>query len=531
MIPFFKTAVKAILAIFSVSFLFACKTRLHNDSAPSSLSSSAHLTLESFALEVPTSEREIVQRVEGAVVAIADYNLIRADFSELSHESNESIDQYLLKSYAFFSKPHIDFTRGSQGYKINSLIPTGMEQKQALRPPFYGRALMIPGATGRKGDADKKESSGYSSEAPLVDAKGAGNPEPEQIQDYHGNGQAFLGEALREFHFQKLIQVIFDREGKGWKTNPVYAVLLLPFSAEHDFGTHLQSALILRKAAYRNGEFTNHGGFVTYSKGALIDEVAKAEAVARELALRRYGLTSTVEMNLDENTHLDAVNLQFTRDKSLIDFGSFGVVSRFENPIVFCNARYRGDINKETIPLRFTGFDVLDCPFEIGVTGKQFLMEPEPELAISKSLWGIGPITTMSFKLLPADKRPKARVQFLDNPSLAGSFLSGEFKKSSARGKQEAQLQHCRFLMPVLKKLQIPKNSVATTRECNPKSDRNAEIAIQFQATLALAGFVNSENLGRILKEKFKDFDPRRLKDDENPFNGDLTERWQSFFK
>jgi hypothetical protein len=468
--------------------------------------------------------------VAEAVVAIADYAAIRKDIPFLEKISQQDIDSYFLANFAFFSKKHIDFTRQSSGYRINTKIPVTGVQKTALRPPFYGRALMVPAEKSLAIQPDKKSFVGLP-KGPLMDIKGAGNPEPELVEDHHGNGQAYFGEAMREYHFQKLVQLIFDNEQKGWQTNPVYAVILLPFSAEHDLGTQLRSALIVRKADFRHGKFTNHGGFVFYSKDNVLQNDAFEESAARELALRKYGLTSTVEMKLGERNEFEAVNLQYTRTMSLIDFGSFGVLDSFQHQLQFCNPQYKGDPNKSKEPLRYTGFTVQDCPYKIEKNEPRFVQKPNFALAVSKSLWGLGPITQNALKLIPEKNRPGQRVQFLDNPSLAGTWLASSFETNSKVGKADALLQHCRFIMPVVQKLKMNVSTVPSAQLCNPIDIKNAEFNIQVQATLALKSMVNAETLESIVEENFSDFRLENIGQKSLEMGRTVFQQWEKFLR
>lgn len=530
----------SMFSIFSLSAT-ACKTRSFNTLSVKSQSDNTQVNFKSYLEEVPIAEKEEVVQVANAQIAVADYDLIRKDFPATKVLSDEQIDQYLLANYAFFSKKHIDFTKQSTGYRINTPIPTGEAQKLAIRPPFYGRALMIPGnSNSAKSDPitnDPKRSAGETkiatedAQGPLIDAKGAGNPEPESVEDHHGNGQAYFGEAMREYHFQKLVQMIFDAEGKGWKTNPVYGVILFPFSAEHDFNAQLRSALILRKGEFRHGRHTNHGGFVFYSREGELQADAFQESSDRELALRKYGLTSTVELDTDGKNWFDAVNLQFTGNKTLIDFGSFGVLDTFKHPLKFCNPQYKGDPNKESEPIRFTGFNMLDCPYTIAADAPHFVAKPTRELAVPKNLWGLGPVTELAINLIPADKRPKKREQFMDNPSLSGVWLSTAFDVSLAEGKKEAHTQHCRLMMPMVQKLKMNAQKVPTVAKCKNTPLAWAEAHIQIQATLGLAKLVNRQQLQALIHEKFSALKIENITDKSHEIGDALKHHWQNFMK
>jgi hypothetical protein len=490
-----------ILALVSVTL--GCQTRKLNESSQTkSQLAASFLTMEAYKSEVPITRTEKVYSIEGAQIAIADYASLRSDYPFMKDLSDKQIDTYLLDSYGYFSAEHISFSQ-MHNVKVNEPIPVGTKAKEALRPPFYGRALLIPG----EGFVKAPKFSGVFESlpvGPLMDVKGAGSAEPEEDEHFHGNGQAYLGEALREYHFQKLVQMVFDHANKGWKTNPVYAVIILPFSANHKFNTKLRSALIIRKAAFRHGPFTNHGGFLMYKTAGKINEDLLELSRERELLLRTYGLTTSVERDPGPSAteRFDGVNMQFTNDASQIDFGGFGVLDRFTNPLKFINASYLGDVNQEKeFPLFTTGYQEDDPIAVVRTNDPGFVSQPRMELRVGQDMWGVSKVTQSAIQLLPTSMRPKTREQFLDNPSLAATALTFVFEKSIEEGRKAAFQQHCNLMVPVARKLGMSADRAPSLKGCEVGTDAKAFFEVQVQVAQTLSSLVNEDKLKVLLKD------------------------------
>ena len=69
---------------------------------------------------------------------------------------------------------------------------------------------------------------------------------------------------MREYHLERIVQLIFRHTGLEEKTNPVYAVIHLGFKGRYDFGTRLSSALLVRRGQVRLGAETTVAGLPRY---------------------------------------------------------------------------------------------------------------------------------------------------------------------------------------------------------------------------------------------------------------------------
>ena len=299
--------------------------------------------------------RETAVRVRTARVVLADYGLIRRDFAETRELSDAQIDDWLLSKTAFVSKVQADQSL------TNTRIETGAGTVQAFRPADYGRALVFE--TGGGG---------------FIDGKGAGAASSPVLND-HANGLATLGEATREFLYEKLVRTVFVAGGTGMETVEHYAVIDWGFDVIHADGTHSPAGMVLRQA---------------HSRAAAGDSVfhdTRARLV--EMNLRRFGLTSTGAYRND--LPMEAINIQRTKDGAVLDFGGFLSVEHFERLVS-----------------NFNGFDVLLRPGQID------FVQPDESLRVPFEKWGYG-VTGV------AD--PK-----LDNPWVWSHQLANEFRAGRA---------------------------------------------------------------------------------------------------
>lgn len=238
-------------------------------------------------------KRETVEVVNTARVILADYDLIRKDFPGLAAKSNEEIDQWLLKNTAVISKP-----QAAQS-KVNTSIQTKGEMN-AYRPKDYNRAIVVDTPEG------------------LIDIKGAGSLNPNN--NHHGrnggNGLASLGESIREFSYQKLVENVFRHADAPVETVGSYAVIDLGFDIKHVDGVVAPAGSILRQAHRRSeGEYS------------LLGETRSLEI---ERVLRRYGISSGgAALQTSPNAR---INIQGTADGAVLDFGAFLVEDKFTKP-------------------------------------------------------------------------------------------------------------------------------------------------------------------------------------------------------
>lgn len=238
--------------------------------------------------------------VKGARVILADYGLIRHDFSDAlkvhfgrsQHQiTDHEIDGWLVWQSAFVSLP-----QAAQS-QVNTPIATTERRRTALRPNDYGRAAVFEvGANA------------------LLDVKGTGAVAP--AQGDHSNGLATLGEVIREYAFEKLTSRVFQHAGTEFKTVGHYAVLDLGFDVRYPDGHTDPAGAILRQAHTR----------------ALGDKSTFTRKASTEVEglLRRYGITSAGAYQSDP---YDSINVQGTRgQEGILDYGGFLVMPWFSKP-------------------------------------------------------------------------------------------------------------------------------------------------------------------------------------------------------
>ncbi len=149
--------------------------------------------------KIGTQAATKIIRINHARVVLADYSLIRRDFNEVGGFSDRQIDLWLLEHGGYIS-----LNQAKQSV-VNTPIPETGFESSAIRLLDYRRALIFRTSGG------------------LIDGKGVGSEDPRQAD--HQNGLATLGEMVREFAYEKLVQKIFDHSGSGLRTVGCYAVL------------------------------------------------------------------------------------------------------------------------------------------------------------------------------------------------------------------------------------------------------------------------------------------------------------------
>src|SRR3954470_9370402 len=80
---------------------------------------------------------EEVLHLPDARVAWVDYNALRHDFPALADMPEAYIDAWLVSNAAYVSKPQ------AEQAVVNSPIKTDGACRRALRPPNYGRAVIV----------------------------------------------------------------------------------------------------------------------------------------------------------------------------------------------------------------------------------------------------------------------------------------------------------------------------------------------------------------------------------------------------
>jgi hypothetical protein len=273
-----------------------------------SLGSSAMLNLsDEFPLKsihrLENPKREVVEKVSGAKVLLANYELIRNDFEEAKCLSDTNIDNWLLETAAFISIKQLNPNQ------VNTPITTEgySSRKIAYRPHIYGRALIFPTKNG------------------LIDAKGAGAIKPAQCT--HSNGLLTVGEGIREYIYEALISEIFAHyranfdQNYPYKTVNSYAVIDLGFDVIHKDGSKSPAGLYLRQAHDRFGDpKSEEYNFLSFKHGLEIERV-----------LRLYGITSA---GVGQNFAL--ADIQGTKKGlRVVDFGAFITAPAFYSSVQF----------------------------------------------------------------------------------------------------------------------------------------------------------------------------------------------------
>ncbi len=243
--------------------------------------------------ELQWPRAETLHRVKSAKVVLADYGLIRNDFPSVHGLSEAQIDHWLLQKTAYISDSqlHVD--------SVNTPIELTGETAIAHRPLHYGRAVVFTGGP-----------------LELIDAKGVGvAPGRLPFLEGHANGLATLGEATREFLYEKLVQTALIHAGAHVETIGHYAVIDFGFNVIHQDGTESPAGLILRQAHKRR------------ASNSSLFEAAEARAV--ELQLRPYGITTAGAYRV--NYEMEWLNVQGSADgTAILDFGAYLTVEHFD---------------------------------------------------------------------------------------------------------------------------------------------------------------------------------------------------------
>jgi hypothetical protein len=236
---------------------------------------------------------ETAVQVAGARAVLLDRALLQHDFPFLRDAALARRDPALKRFHGPARERAVDahlarFLADQAGFvsrrqagqtAVNSPIATTGRTTTAYRPPDYGRALVLPVLAGGR-------------PAGLLDVKGAGvAPRRRPSLAPHASGLMFLGEALREAVYARLVEAALRHAGLASRALPVYGVLDLGFDARLPNGRALPAGLLVRRA-HRRPECR---GGLKHPESPLV-----ALELALELALRRYGLTSAARM-----THIE----------------------------------------------------------------------------------------------------------------------------------------------------------------------------------------------------------------------------------
>lgn len=344
------------------------------------------------------AKTEFVVRVTSSRVILADYELIKKDFHEVRNYSDQQIDDWLIRNTSFIS------TEQAAQDIVNTPISIADEKRLAYRPREYRRAHVFVADTGG-----------------LIDAKGTGAIDPSGGS--HDNGLATLGDMIREFAYEKLINKIFTSINQ-FDTVGSYAVIDYGFSIKHPDGKFSEAGVVLRQAHVRYHE--GPIGFRSRSQSVMLPKKLQIEI---EMALRQFGITSSVA-----HLNRDLVNLQGAESGAVIDFGSFLVKEKFENPVALFYDTKGNSGNGELIT----------------APGMPNFIQPSFKKQIPFSIWGY----TASGKADPKYDNP-----FIWSHELAESLASGRADRSHAQ-------QHLHNLLdpvlPILKPVALKCSRVYT---------------------------------------------------------------------
>lgn len=188
----------------------------------------------------PYAPIEEVVQLEKARVVYADYNLLRHDFPKLKVLTNQEIDRWLLNQVGFISSPH------TKENEVNRVLSIADQKRQAYRPQGYNRALVYRAYSPH----NTKEKIG------LLDVKGTGlAPDMIPSRAPYGNGLMTLGEAIREYLYEKMINMILRHHGASITTVGSYAVIDPGFKLIHENSLESPAGLYVRQAHTRSKRY------------------------------------------------------------------------------------------------------------------------------------------------------------------------------------------------------------------------------------------------------------------------------------
>lgn len=377
---------------------------------------------------------EEVAPVRGARVAIANYDAIRHDFQPLFETGDfapyrrlacrrcadvgavcrHSLDAWLVDEAAVVSSAQL------RPNSVNSPIDHAGVERRAVRPPGYGRALILAPKSGN--DLNP---------LPLFDIKGCGvGPGSEASHLPHRSGLDYLGIALADFFYASLVDRIFQATVPGYASVPVYAVMDLGFDITGGgYGT-CPAGLHVRRAHTRE-------------RAGLLPPVSSTDGerveMQMELILRAFGLTTAnsscqIRVELGETgievqhgsvrhtnltgprlakaaelmarlggRKLEMFNLQMANTPSfdpptgqIVDFGQMSVRRRFYSPAA---------------SLARDGLFGLGRIIE---PGDQAYVQPDPRVAIDADFFSRTPVNAMGFYLADAFRGGRLTSRYIE---------------------------------------------------------------------------------------------------------------------
>lgn len=315
-------------------------------------------------------EAEKFFQLRDARVMFADYDLIVRDFApRFDGADHAAIDAFLVEHCGVMSADQVQHCPG---------IPYRRARRLGYRPPYYGRAAVIP----------------VDDPPRFIDVKGVGVAPGEKPRgEPYATGLMIASEALHEILFEKLCAAAFRHAGGQYEVVPTYALIDLGFPALTWKRRHEPAVAIARRAHTRPrtqwdddwppGEIavramrdialllrryaitTSRADYRIRRRGDMIvlharneEFLFRGEEAARVAAVTRFTGGTRV---------LDPINVQFTTGDNprIFDFGSFGVCSRASVPIFIASSAAEVDLVGEIIfedDPRFPSADILQIP-------------------------------------------------------------------------------------------------------------------------------------------------------------------------
>lgn len=185
---------------------------------------------------LPPSEE--VQQLAHARVAIANYEAIRRDFFPGRTIGDAAIDRWLLDQVAYVSTPQTQQSIFNEGIALSG------KTRRAYRPASYGRGLVF----------EVFDPQNPQKKLGLIDAKGnglRGRVRRKNNDCDHCNGLLALGEALREYSYERMVNAVQKHARSQRTTVNSYAVISTGFSIKQSDGSRVPAAIYLRQAHRR----------------------------------------------------------------------------------------------------------------------------------------------------------------------------------------------------------------------------------------------------------------------------------------
>lgn len=317
-------------------------------------------------------DEERVFRLSGARVACANYHALVHDFpnifgdaalksnplpgcdrcAEAGRLCRKMVNAWILRNAAFISEQQLIANAVNGPIKIDP-----MEQRTAYRPADYGRAAIV-----------QIDYSGNVDGAKYLDLKGIGvAPGVEPSRRHHSNGLEHLGNALADFFYGWLVDLIFAKSCPGYQVLPVYAVIDLGFDVLSNeqgpapAGMHVRRAharplpsLPMSGSAYEKLTIhiellLRHFGLTSATYGTALTLSGQGDDIGLSCLDRRLSITSEADRQkaqliihmIRENgfSELSMSNIQLTREMDwnsksaqIYDFGHFSASRIFDSP-------------------------------------------------------------------------------------------------------------------------------------------------------------------------------------------------------